>query len=75
MTEIAINEAPHPSAWDEPAGELLARIGRGDPAAWGEVIRQYGRLVLRAAARTGWPWRPGGMCCTPTHLMRPCWSP
>jgi RNA polymerase sigma factor (sigma-70 family) len=40
-------------ALDLPTGELLARAGQGEPAAWAEIIKQYGRLVLRTAARIG----------------------
>jgi RNA polymerase sigma factor (sigma-70 family) len=33
--------------------ELLAGVGRGEWAAWDEIINRYGRLVTHTAARTG----------------------
>jgi RNA polymerase sigma factor (sigma-70 family) len=36
-----------------PAGELLARVVQGEPAAWDEIIKRYGRLVLHEAAKIG----------------------
>jgi RNA polymerase sigma factor (sigma-70 family) len=38
---------------DLPAGELLARASQGESAAWSEIIKRHGRLVLRTAAKTG----------------------
>jgi RNA polymerase sigma factor (sigma-70 family) len=34
-------------------GELLTAVGRGEWAAWDEIIKRYGRLVIRAAAKAG----------------------
>lgn len=33
--------------------ELLARVVGGDPAAWNEIMRQYGRLVTHTARKAG----------------------
>jgi RNA polymerase sigma factor (sigma-70 family) len=40
-------------ALERSSGNLLAGVIKGERAAWDEIIRRYGRLVLHTAARTG----------------------
>ncbi|MGH4009431.1 MAG: RNA polymerase sigma factor [Pseudonocardiaceae bacterium] len=51
MTTVTISHVPADAA--DNAADLLQRIGGGDPAAWDEIIRQYGKLV----STTVWSFR------------------
>ncbi|MGQ0718025.1 MAG: RNA polymerase sigma factor [Pseudonocardiales bacterium] len=51
MTTVSISYVPADAA--DNAAELLQGIEGGDPAAWNEIIRQYGKLV----STTVWSFR------------------